>query len=91
LTIFVALFVRDATEALPASGAAPGPRLFGVADRAECHRLGTAPSPVPGRVWPLEPGLVVEAAPAAEVEERVLARLEAVVADAVALVLSNVR
>lgn len=84
------LRVRDATETLPAAERDADARLFAAMDSVEFRRASLASTPYRGE-WPLAPGLVVEAAPAAEVEERVLARLEAVVGGAIASVRDSFR
>lgn len=79
------LRVRDATGSLPAAERDAGARLFAAVDSVEFRRDSLLSTPYRGE-WPLVPGLVVEAAPAAEVEERILARLDAVVEGAIASV-----
>jgi hypothetical protein len=60
--------------------------VFAVSDRVEYRRGSLAASSWHRGRWPLPPGLVVEATPAAELEERVVARGEALVTAAIAAI-----
>jgi hypothetical protein len=85
LSLRVFLRVRDGTGSLPAAERAAGARLFAAVDSVRFSRASLTGAPYWG-MWPLVPGLVVGIAPAAEVEERVLARLETVVENTIAAV-----